>query len=284
MNCAVEDCTNLKSKSKSRYFSFPKDPQLQKRWAHFCRRPDTINSKSEKICIEHFLESDFERDLGYELGVYSKPRLKLKPGTVPSQSNDMDIEFLDCCVLQAVVGEEAQQAKRKQIVDALLSEYDEKQTEESVQAGNSFEGSVGEEDDIEELPPEEMIQVVVDAEAYLTSLERENTQLRRLNFKLKHAAQRKPKTKEEKLQFQLDQANARYQQLFGQMEKVFSKAQICKLQRGKPVAWPKQDLRDASDLCAISPAAYNMLLQKRYPLPSIRALQHWKASERGKLP
>ncbi|KAM8712910.1 hypothetical protein ACLKA7_013268 [Drosophila subpalustris] len=207
MNCAAKDCTNLKSKSKSRYFSFPKDPQLRKRWAHFCRRQDTINSKSEKICIKHFLESDFERDLGYELGVYSKPRLKLKPGAVPSQSNDMDIEFLedpdeeDCCVLQAAVNEEAQQAKRKQIVDALLSEYDKKQTEERAQADNSLKGSAGEEDDIEELAAEEMIQVVVDAESYLTSLERENTQLRRLNFKLKHAAKSKPKPKEEKLQF-----------------------------------------------------------------------------------
>ncbi|XP_030557805.1 52 kDa repressor of the inhibitor of the protein kinase-like isoform X2 [Drosophila novamexicana] len=288
MFCAVEDCAN--PKSKNRYFSFPKDAKLCEKWALFCRRTDKINTKLEKICVKHFQADDFERDLPYELGVYSKPRpLKLKPNSVPSVHNkqEEEEEYLEIGYVEeqkafshGLESKKSRQAKavaqRKQVVDALITEYDEQQH----QLDNDSMGSdADEEDDLEELPVEEVVQVVVDAEAYLTALERENTNLRRENFKMKLAAAKDAATID-KLQKQLDKCKERHDELLDNLSKTFSKAQIQKLQSGKRLVWPKRDLRDSCVLYATSPSAYNMLLQKGYPLPSKRALQHWEATQR----
>ncbi|XP_062135248.1 52 kDa repressor of the inhibitor of the protein kinase-like [Drosophila sulfurigaster albostrigata] len=270
MFCAVEGCSNRKS--KSRYFLFPKDAKLRQRWVEFCRRTDKINTKLEKICVQHFLDSDFERDLPYELGVYNKPRpLKLKPESVPSVSNneeDFDFEYEG-----ELEGGDDKQAKslaqRKRIVDSLLTEYEEKQSNESLEQDEEI---------TDEQPTEEVVQVVVDADAYLTALERENILLRRENFKMS-LANKKVAAEKEKLRQQLEAVNARYNNLYTQLEKVFSRSQIHKLQSGKRIMWPKQDLKDAFTLYAASPTVYSMLLQKNYPLPSTRALQQMNNNE-----
>ncbi|XP_064544217.1 uncharacterized protein LOC135432441 [Drosophila montana] len=293
MFCAVEDCAN--PKSKNRYFPFPKDAKLCEKWALFCRRTDEINTKLEKICVKHFQADDFERDLPYELGVYSKPRpLKLKLDAVPSVHNkqeeeeeEAEEEYLEIGYVEeqkafsyGLESKKSRQAKavaqRKQVVDALITEYDEQQHQLE---NNSMDSDVDEEDDMEELPAEEVVQVVVDAEAYLTALERENTDLRRENFKLKLAAEKDAATID-KLQKQLDKCKERYDELYDNLSRTFSKAQIQKLQSGKRVVWLKRDLRDSCVLYATSPSAYNMLLQKGYPLPSKRTLQHWERVQR----
>lgn len=84
----------------------------------------------------------------------------------------------------------------------------------------------------------------------------------------------------EKLQRQLTMCNGRYSELFDNLSRIFSKAQLQKLQSGKRVVWQQRDLRDSCALYATSPCAYNMLLKKGYPLPSKRTLQHWEATKR----
>ncbi|KAH8369696.1 hypothetical protein KR093_000634, partial [Drosophila rubida] len=177
--------------------------------------------------------------------------------------------------------------------DALITEYDNKQDEEQAQADDATEAF-----DQDEEEAEEIVQVVVDADAYLTALEKEklvlhnfnpskmfNTfiycsiQLRRENFKIKYAA-RDDVAEKEKLRQQLDMEKARYCKLYGQLEKVFTRSQIHKLQSGKRIMWPKQDLTDAFTLYATSPTVYTMLLQKGYPLPSKRMLQQLDECDR----
>ncbi|EDW59900.1 52 kDa repressor of the inhibitor of the protein kinase [Drosophila virilis] len=271
MFCAVEDCAN--PKSKNRYFPFPKDAKLCEKWTLFCRRTDTINTKLEKICVKHFQADDFERDLPYELGVYSKPRpLKLKPNSVPSVHNEQEAEYLEIGYVEEQKAfshglelKKSRQARtvaqRKQVVDALITEYDELQ--------HQLEHD--EEDDLEE----EVVQVVVDAEAYLTALESENTNLRRENFKMKLAAAKDAATID-KLQKQLDKCKERHNELLDNLSSTCSKAQIQKLQSGKRVVCPKRNLRDSRLLYAASPSAY----QRNYSLPSRRTLQHWEAMQR----
>ncbi|EDW01778.1 52 kDa repressor of the inhibitor of the protein kinase [Drosophila grimshawi] len=271
MTCAVADCT--KPKSRNRYFSFPQDAKLCAKWVRFCRRPDTIDTKLEKICVDHFQAGDFERDLPYELGVYSKPRpLKLKPGSVPSVhqniSDGIDRDYDEDQPTETW----ADKAKRKQIVDALLTEYDEDQAQDEI-ADDDTDASQ---------PAEEIVQVMVDAEDYLTELEDENTTLRRENFKMKITAEKDVATIS-KLQEQLSKSNERYDQLFNHLRTTFSTAQIQKLQSGKRIVWPQRDLRESYELYANCPPVYNMLLQRRYPLPSQRTLQHWDATERLQL-
>lgn len=71
MRCAVFGCDNNNSKNsatKWRFFHFPKDKTLLKKWVHFCRRTDEINIKNACICEVYFVPEDFERNLQFEMG------------------------------------------------------------------------------------------------------------------------------------------------------------------------------------------------------------------------
>lgn len=180
MFCAVQYCANEKRKLRS--FSFPKDTKLCEKWIQFCQRPSKINTKLEKICVDHFLSEDFERDLPYELGVYSKPRpLKLKSNAVPSVQNKTDEYFGSAYEqqkpkpVQTKTWKTKNVAQRKQIVDALLEEYDEQMADQGAQLEMHLGAPTIEDDDVAELPAEEVVQVVIDADAYLTALEKEKS-------------------------------------------------------------------------------------------------------------
>ena len=64
-NCAVVSCP---SPSGIPYKSFPKDPKLQEKWISACKtEPNSINVKTAKVCLRHFTQDCFERDLKNEL-------------------------------------------------------------------------------------------------------------------------------------------------------------------------------------------------------------------------
>lgn len=87
--CAVAGCTNNSDNAKKLKLSFhvfPKDKNLHKQWQHFCKRKDEFNTKTARICSEHFLENNYERDLKSEL-LGLPPRRKLKESSVPTQKN-----------------------------------------------------------------------------------------------------------------------------------------------------------------------------------------------------
>ncbi|XP_050056119.1 uncharacterized protein LOC114127399 [Aphis gossypii] len=101
--CAVATCTNYSSKlrnagntSVSFYrclisaepcytvLRFPKDLSLQKEWSLKCKRNDKWNPSKSSICLIHFNNDDFLRDLKSELLGYTPIIKKLKPGTIPT--------------------------------------------------------------------------------------------------------------------------------------------------------------------------------------------------------
>ena len=79
-HCAVAVCN---SRSGVSYHRFPKDPKLRKVWVLACKRKDHFNEDKARVCENHFLSSDFERDLKNEL--LNLPTKKiLKKGAFPT--------------------------------------------------------------------------------------------------------------------------------------------------------------------------------------------------------
>ncbi len=79
-HCAVAVC---KSPSGVSYHRFPKDPKLRKVWVLACKRKDYFNEDTARVCENHFLASDFERDLKNELLNLQTKKI-LKKGAFPS--------------------------------------------------------------------------------------------------------------------------------------------------------------------------------------------------------
>ena len=86
--CVAFGCSNWDKDRKARSVSFhrfPKNPALRKRWVAALKLKDVPNPDTSYICSEHFLESDFKRDLRAEmLGPAGRKRRELLDGAVPS--------------------------------------------------------------------------------------------------------------------------------------------------------------------------------------------------------
>lgn len=89
VGCAVYNCNNnnnLKatknSERKVRFFSFPKNLNLQKLWLQKCQRKDKFNVTSARICSAHFAAEDYL--LKYRILGYSPNIKKLNSDAVPS--------------------------------------------------------------------------------------------------------------------------------------------------------------------------------------------------------
>ncbi|XP_034653809.1 THAP domain-containing protein 1-like [Drosophila subobscura] len=248
MICAVDDCVSNLRGSRQRSFKFPGDAELRRQWTRFCRRADGINYQAERVCLDHFEMEDFEKE---------HTPLKLRPEAVPSlhAHQDIDLEVVEEN-LELPEAKEATLAKDQP--EEMDSDYD-----------------------FEELPAEECLQVqVVDADSYLKVLEKENTELKRDNFKMNLSIQTSERDIE-RLQRQLDNSNERYRQLVGNLERIFSVSQIERIQNDRRIVWPRTDLIEAHSLYATSRSAYSMLLGRNYPLPSLRTMQYWEARERN---
>ncbi|XP_002138145.1 uncharacterized protein [Drosophila pseudoobscura] len=136
--------------------------------------------------------------------------------------------------------------------------------------------------EFEELPAEECLQVqVVDADGYLKVLEKENSELKRDNLIMNLSIQTSERDTE-RLQRQLDKSNDLYGQLVTNLERIFSPAQIEKIQNDRRIVWPRADLIEAHNLYAASRSVCNILLRRNYPLPSVRTMQYWEARERNR--
>ncbi len=74
--CAVAICSNSKDNS-TLYHRFPKNKELRKKWVVACKREDQFNPSTSTVCSNHFLPTDYERDLRNELlGLPVKKRLR----------------------------------------------------------------------------------------------------------------------------------------------------------------------------------------------------------------
>ncbi|EDW15065.1 zinc finger protein 485 [Drosophila mojavensis] len=119
MKCAIQNCANkFRSKQKHSeqfsFFSFPKNPDVLKKWLAFCRRYNKEKLKAplkSVICNEHFKEEDIQGALQFQMGLCSKRTLK--PGAVPCiNKSDMS----------TVERERSERRKNKKLVQELLEE------------------------------------------------------------------------------------------------------------------------------------------------------------------
>ena len=88
VHCMAINCTNSHRKCKGLdkkiiFHRIPKDKNLRKKWINAIKRKDPPMTDKSSVCSEHFLESDYERDLKSELLGLPDKR-KLKPGAFPS--------------------------------------------------------------------------------------------------------------------------------------------------------------------------------------------------------
>lgn len=64
-SCSVALCRNTSINAKSRgltirFFTFPRDCKLRREWIVKCRRQDSFNPDTARICSQHFTEDDYE--------------------------------------------------------------------------------------------------------------------------------------------------------------------------------------------------------------------------------
>ncbi|KAL1489557.1 hypothetical protein ABEB36_013510 [Hypothenemus hampei] len=92
MRCAVFGC-NCDNKSKKnpisgvKFFHFPKNKDLAKKWLHATGRKDKVNLKNACVCSKHFSESDFKENLQHKLLNYTPARYRgLKEDAIPNKN------------------------------------------------------------------------------------------------------------------------------------------------------------------------------------------------------
>jgi hypothetical protein len=122
--CAVAICPSPKN-SSTVYHRFPKNQELIKKWIVACKRQDKINPKTASICSEHFLPSDYDRDLQNELLGLPIKKL-LKKDAIPTV-NLLPPKSLENSTIESNKNErrkrqEQREEKRqqKELIDSLL--------------------------------------------------------------------------------------------------------------------------------------------------------------------
>ncbi|CAG7832988.1 unnamed protein product [Allacma fusca] len=86
--CAVAECVNSKTHKLRRggnlmFHRFPQKSEISKLWLSKCKRKDSVNVVTARICSDHFSERDYDRDLRNEL-LNLPTRKILKCEAVPS--------------------------------------------------------------------------------------------------------------------------------------------------------------------------------------------------------
>lgn len=99
VRCIVENCRtfiNLESKGpqskRNNYYTFPKDAKMRQVWLKKCGKKEPIDYEHSYVCVKHFKDEDFERNLRNEL-LDVPIKKKLKSDAIPSLNlNDNDKE------------------------------------------------------------------------------------------------------------------------------------------------------------------------------------------------
>ena len=140
--CAVAVCPSLKNSSIV-YHRFPKNQDLIKKWIVACKREDKINPKTASICSEHFLPSDYHRDLQNEL-LGLPIRKILKKEAIPTV-NLTPLKSVESAIIETNNNERSQRHKKreekcqqKELIESLLVNNDDPQLEEGFDTEESF--------------------------------------------------------------------------------------------------------------------------------------------------
>ncbi|GAB6030018.1 hypothetical protein CHUAL_014170 [Chamberlinius hualienensis] len=130
--CAVIECRNTGRLKSTRpdiiFHQFPtRNELICQKWVHLCKRKDKINTKNARICSNHFVADDYERDLKNELlGIPTKKLLKST--AIPSVFNGRkpSVSITKSSILRSQrLHERKEKEDRKFIISELLENYEQ---------------------------------------------------------------------------------------------------------------------------------------------------------------
>ncbi|XP_067637812.1 THAP domain-containing protein 1-like [Eurosta solidaginis] len=260
MRCAVFGCNNNnRNENKWRFFHFPKDAVVAKKWLHFCRRKDVVNLKTACICEFHFTPEDFERNIQYEMGFSSRNPTKLLPSAFPTKYSTNAEETNQR-------QKRVESRSRKQLVEKLLIDsagpMDISQTEDIAEA------------QIIKAP------IVDEKDAKIQQLEKEVKKLKKkvVSYKNNFAKQ---VAEVMRLRICIKKSEFHRNNLEGKLLRIFTKGQVEKMKTGnKTKNWQEEDIAKSATLYSAIPRAYKLLRKKNFPLPAVRTLQWWSQKNR----
>jgi len=244
--CAVISCRHVFQKfdpnAAYKFHNFPADPELQQIWLKRCRVKDDFNPNSAKVCTDHFLPDDYERNFKEEM---KNPlfKRKLKPTAIPSQLLEgMEVSIVDFINMDGGICEVPDRVEVRRAVDEnlLLKERFKKLTEEKeLLCKNHYE-----------------------LEKRLSSKRKKIHIVKNQYEKLK---KRSYIAKEQK----------------NLLSRVFSQSQINVLLGKKKVFWSNDDMAMAFTLRQMGNKECYLYLKKtlNVPLPSLSSIQKWTASK-----
>lgn len=241
-NCAAADCKNKSDNSSKLGISFhifPKEPSLCKTWIHFCKRLDSFNTQTARLCSEHFKADDFERDLRAELLNIPKRSL-LKTGAIPTVR-----KLVHVGVNKSERSSRAEKRGNKAIIKSLTDSNENVE----LHCSNDIQNEVGLNPEISSFPGEDLPTI--------------------LNNKLKQ--------ENEFLALELKNAKILINKLECQLKKyeaLFSACQKQQVINGKCTNWSSEDVSKAVTIRCISQKALSYLREfLNYPLPSERTIK-----------
>lgn len=268
--CTVAVCNNSHSQTKEKgisYFSFPKDPEIRRKWVHLCRRDGKWNPDSCSICSEHFLPEDFERDLKSEL-LNIPCRKKLKPIAIPSQNlskstavcnNETSSDGLKSNRNERYVCRE-----NKQLVDSLLAP-------ENISENSSLENQL--------FPPnnnetqthqnEKIRELIEENNALKATLLRKNRILRNRSLKIRRLTNKDKRKR--------NRQAAVESKITEKLKTIFTQNQLDLLLGSKKIVrWTNEEISVALTLRYLGKRTYLYLKRKcHFPLPSLSTLNRW---------
>ncbi|CAH0562910.1 unnamed protein product [Brassicogethes aeneus] len=119
------------------FFRFPKEVNILKVWQSACGRKDNFNVLNSRICLKHFKNSDYARNLKHELLGYSPKNCRLiKPEAVPTENLPRKSSCSTAGPSSSTTSRDvrAEKKNRSQLVDILLSNQNI-ETEKSTGSG-----------------------------------------------------------------------------------------------------------------------------------------------------
>jgi len=244
--CAVLSCRHVFQKfdpnASYKFHNFPQDPVLRELWLKRCRVKEDFHPNSAKVCTDHFLPDDYDRNFKEEI---KNPlfKRKLKPSAVPSQLLEgMEVNIVDLANLEHGVCDLPDRVEVRRAVDenTLLKERFKKLTAEK----------------------DALFKKIADFDRRYVSKKKKLYYLKNQYDKLKKKSYT---VKEQK----------------NLLSRVFSQSQINALLGKKKVVWSNDDMAMAFTLRQMGNKECFLYLKKtlNIPLPSMSCIQKWAASK-----
>ena len=273
--CAVYGCNNYSRKTKGsaiRYFTFPKNNDLQGQWIVACKRKDSFDLTYATICSVHFSEECFVTPLKHTLLQYSPKNFRnLKEDAVPS----LQLPSTKTLPNSQDRHERLHKRQRVNLVRSLIVSAN------SSNANNSSEKCERNADVNNCNSVEVLREKLKEMEEKINKLEEMNKELCTNITQLTEENKTLKNNSDSLLEQLKNVQSTSSQKRIGEIQKilstVFTQGQIrCLLKKNRNPRWSNEDISAAISLRSVSTKAYRYLRNKlNFPLPALSTLRRW---------